>query len=116
MLLQKGRITKQNGKCKQKGAKIGESQKSFLNILNLTIRIGCWNVRTLWETGKMREATAEMKIYKIEILGISETHWTGFGEVNIQRDETFVYSGTEKEYRVGLLLPKRAKRSLLKWN
>jgi hypothetical protein len=56
-------------------------------------RVGCWNVRTLWQTGKMGEVTAEMKRYKTEILGISETHWTGFGEVTIQRDETFIYSG-----------------------
>jgi hypothetical protein len=68
-------------------------------------RIGCWNVRTHWETGKVREATAEMKRYKTEILGISETHWTGFGEVNIQRDETFVYSGTEEGHREGVGLP-----------
>jgi hypothetical protein len=62
-------------------------------------RIGCCNVRTLWETGKEREVIAEMKRYKTEILRISETHWTGFGEANIQRDETFIYCGTEEGHR-----------------
>jgi hypothetical protein len=65
----------------------------------------------------MVELIAEMRRYKTEILGISEIHWTGFGKVTIQREETFIYSGTEEEHikGVGILLSKRAKRSLLEW-
>jgi endonuclease/exonuclease/phosphatase family metal-dependent hydrolase len=65
----------------------------------------------------MGKVIAEMRRYKIEILRISETRWTGFGEITIQREGTFIYSRTEEEHKegVGMLLSKRDKRSLLEW-
>lgn len=41
-----------------------------------TPRVGCWNVRTLYQTVKLEHVMTEMKSYKIEFLGISETRWT----------------------------------------
>jgi hypothetical protein len=34
--------------------------------------IGFWNVRTLLEAGKLRQAIAIMTSYKIDIVGLSE--------------------------------------------
>ena len=42
-----------------------------------TRRVGCWNLRTLYQTGKLAQVIKEMQSYKIEILGVSETRWTG---------------------------------------
>ena len=42
-------------------------------------RIGFWNVRTMYETGKLAQVTHEMKRYNLHILGISECRWTGSG-------------------------------------
>ena len=42
-------------------------------------RIGFWNpdVRTMYETGKLLKVTAEMRRYKLHILGVNESRWTG---------------------------------------
>lgn len=48
-------------------------------------RVGCWNVRTLNQTGKIAEVTREMNNYSIELLGVSETRWTGSGEASCNR-------------------------------
>ena len=37
------------------------------------------NVRIMYETGKLAQATAEMRRYNLHILGISESKWTGSG-------------------------------------
>lgn len=42
-------------------------------IGNVFCRVGCWNVRTLYLTGKLAKVKGEMERYKIELLGISET-------------------------------------------
>ena len=42
-------------------------------------RIGFWNVHTMYETGKLAQITEEMQRYKLHILGVSESRWTGSG-------------------------------------
>ena len=96
----------------------GESQQEPMNIIKplLTAKnktnIGTWNVRTLYETGKLAQLIKEMQKYNIETLGISEMRWTGNG--TIQSDGCQVlYSGGEKhEKGVGLILSERSKRAL----
>ena len=39
-------------------------------------RLGFWNVRTIYETGKLDKVTAEMQRYKLHIPGVSESRWT----------------------------------------
>ena len=43
------------------------------------IRIGAWNVRTMFETSKTAQVLKEMQRYNLDILGISECRWTGTG-------------------------------------
>ncbi|VDP40085.1 unnamed protein product [Schistosoma margrebowiei] len=45
-----------------------------------TIYLGTWNVRTVWNTGRAFQIAAEMRIYNLEVLGISGTHWTQVGQ------------------------------------
>jgi hypothetical protein len=42
-------------------------------------KIGFWNVRTLRESGKLRQVIKVMEEYRLDILGISETRWLDFG-------------------------------------
>ena len=51
-------------------------------------RIGFWNVRTMYETGKVALVTAEMRRYNLHILGISESRWTGSGRYGTNTGET----------------------------
>ena len=46
-----------------------------------TTLIGFWNVRTMYEQGRMAQVIAEMKRYKLDILGISESRWTKSGRM-----------------------------------
>ena len=45
-------------------------------------RVGCWNVRTLYKTGKLAHVVIDMDSYKIQllVLGVSETRWTKAGK------------------------------------
>ena len=61
------------------------------------IFIGTWNVRTMWETGKISQIAAEMKRYNLTVLGISETHWTQTGQKTLATGEVLLYFGHEEE-------------------
>jgi hypothetical protein len=56
-------------------------------------RIGCWNVRTLMEGGRLLQATKEISTYNICILGLSETRWTGYGEVDLREGKNSYIQG-----------------------
>ena len=45
---------------------------------NTKIKIGYWNVRTMFSVGKTAQITSEMVRYGIDILEISECRWSGF--------------------------------------
>ncbi|VDP22658.1 unnamed protein product [Schistosoma margrebowiei] len=45
-----------------------------------TTYLGTWNVRTIWDNGRALQIAAEMRRYNLEVLGISETHWTQVGQ------------------------------------
>ena len=40
-------------------------------------KIGFWNMRTMYETGKMAQLMAELRHYNLQLLGISESRWSG---------------------------------------
>ena len=60
----------------------------------------------------------EMTKRGIDIMGISETHWTGQGKVELAEGDTIIYSGRDDdEHRqgVGILMSKKASRALTDW-
>jgi len=54
--------------------------------------IGQWNVRTLYESGKVAQLAAEMGRYRLEILGVSEARWNQFGETELIRKAQSTFS------------------------
>lgn len=54
----------------------------MMTTLNLKTRtkIGSWNVNTMREPSRLAQIIKEMKEYKLDILGLSETRWNGKGE------------------------------------
>ena len=102
----------------------GESQKETtgmkLEVMSAKTktRIGFWNVRTMYETGKLVQVTTERRQYNLHVLGISESRWIGTGRLKTASGQRVLYSGWDDElHRVGLatILKKGADRSLLKW-
>lgn len=81
------------------------------NTVKTKIRIGFWNVRTMYATGKpaqigkSAQITTEMRRYKLHMLGVSESRWTDSGRMRTTTGETLLYSGREDGQRhEGLLL------------
>ncbi|KAI8491212.1 hypothetical protein Bbelb_308450 [Branchiostoma belcheri] len=79
-------------------------------------KIGTWNVRTLYQTGKMAQLLKEFEEYQLNILGISEMRWTGSGKL-CSDGKTVLSSGHEDQHRrgVGMVLDKEASRALTGW-
>ena len=63
-----------------------------------TIRIGTWNVRTLYQCGKLENVKKEMTRLKINILGINKTRWLKNGDCMID-DFKIIYSRGDKHER-----------------
>lgn len=95
-------------------------QKQNIFSMKSTTRLGTWNVRTLYEVGKLHQAARELRKFRLEVLGMSECRWNGSGEHQLATGEKFLYSGrAEGEIHsegVGFLLSKNASRSLIEWN
>ncbi|XP_042862524.1 craniofacial development protein 2-like [Penaeus japonicus] len=81
-----------------------------------TLRIGTWNVRTLFQAGKLENVTQEMSRMKINILGICETRWKHNGDFQTD-DYRMLYSGGDRHERgVGIIMDKeRAKCVIGHW-
>ena len=85
-----------------------------------TATIGTWNVRTMYETGKTAQIAAEMKNYKLTILGISKARWLGSGQRRLASGEMLLFSGHEDDdaphtQGVALMLSKTAQGALIGW-
>jgi len=66
------------------------ARKASLLDAKTHLRIGTWNVQTLFDTSRTTEVIREM--HKPHILGVSECRWTGFGQLAIGTGETILYA------------------------
>ena len=76
------------------------SQKPFYLTPKNTLRIGNWNLRTLYQVGKTANMTKNSEGTNSKSLGISEMRWTGFGQLRTTTGETVLYSGAEVEHHM----------------
>ena len=55
---------------------------STANLLNpkQLLKLGFWNVRALYQTGKLAQAVSELNRYNLDLMGIAEARWTGSGK------------------------------------
>ena len=84
-----------------------------------TTKIGNWNVRTLYQSGNIAQVAREMAKKRIDIMGLSETHWTGQGKMKLQSGETIIYAGRDDDTHrrgVGILMSETATRALMDWS
>ena len=101
----------------------GESRKEACSRMEMfahpkvKLRLGCWNVRTMFATGKTAQVCREMRKYHLAVLGISESWWNECGKVKTQEGEEILYSGSlvKHEYGVAIILSKNAAQSLMSW-
>jgi hypothetical protein len=93
---------------------------STLGLKEVT-EIGIWNVRTLYEKGKIQQLESEMIDYKLDIPGVSEVRWNQFGDINIAGGGKFIFSGRggendDHKEGVGILITKAVRKSLIEWH
>jgi endonuclease/exonuclease/phosphatase family metal-dependent hydrolase len=83
-----------------------------LKVRDTLLSIATWNVRTLYEAGKLDNAIREMEKYHIDILGIAEVRWTEAGKVE-KDNHTLIYSGGgQHQHGVGIIMTKKVSQSL----
>ena len=72
------------------------------------LKIGTWNVRSMYEAGKLQNATREMERMQICVLGVSEVRWKGHGLCDTD-NHTFYYSCNDEDHHrhgVGVIVSK----------
>ena len=77
------------------------------------LRIGTWNVRTLFQPGKLDNSIQEMKKMNLDIMGMAETRWTEEGKIT-KENHTMIYSGgSEHRNGVGILMKNNIAKSMV---
>jgi exonuclease III len=104
---------------------VGESLTEASRLTNLltmkaTTKIGTWNVRTMYETGKAAQVASEMRRYNIQVLGICESRWNGSGMTTLATGEKTLYSGHADENHdhtegVAIMMSPAAASALMEW-
>ena len=93
---------------------------TFLLHPRQTTKFGTWNINTMYQAGRTAQIAAEMRRYKLHVLGISEVRWLSAGQLTLDTGEELLYSGkpdgSTHEEGVGLLISKESKYSLLEWD
>jgi exonuclease III len=103
--------------------KVRRNRTDFLKKtfgLKQKTKIGCWNVRTLRESGRLKQVEKVMSDCGMEIIGLGEVSWKDFGEITTQNGNTLLCPGpsggdVEHQNGVGLLLSKTARMNLIEW-
>ena len=81
-------------------------------------RIACWNVRTLYQTGKLAHVVREFHNYSLDILGVSEARWTGSGQRTLASGHTILYSGRLDGHHtegLALIMNRKMGKTLIEW-
>ena len=89
------------------------SESAFLKTRGRCLKIGPWNVRTLYQPGKFEKLIQKMQNVNLDILAIAETHWTEEGKI-IQENHTMIYSGGQKHRNgVGIVMKNSVAKSMM---
>ena len=84
------------------------------NTWNLR-KICTWNVRSMFEGGKIHNTIQEMERLKIDVMGISEMRWQGTGRCCVGEHVVY-YSGNDEPHHwngVAVILNKRAANAVI---
>ena len=74
----------------------------------------------MYETGKAAQIAAEMRNYKLSVLGLAETRWTKSGQQKLATGELILFAGHETEGAhhtegVAFMLSREAQSALVGW-
>ena len=83
------------------------------------LKVGAWNLRTMYECSKSAQVVNEMRRYKLDVLCISECRWADCGSEILSTREKIIYSrrrdGKHTE-GAAIILNKNAQKPLIEWS
>lgn len=80
-----------------------------------TMRMGTWNVNSMYEAGKIQNTIQEMERLDLNILGISEMRWPHAGTTKVN-NKTVYYSGNNNKNHwngVGIIVNETIQKSVI---
>ena len=96
------------------------SQKTVSNDLKpkSNLRVGCWNVRTLYQPGKLKQVLGEMENYNIKVLCVSEARCINSGRRRLSSGYTILFSGRTDNHHsngVAIIVKRMVEKTILGW-
>jgi len=88
------------------------SSREILATRKKPLRVATWNVRTLYREGKLENLKREMTRLKINIMGVSETRWTGQGDFYSDGFRVIHSGGNEHQKGVAVVLDKQTAKTV----
>ena len=67
------------------------------------LKMATWNVRTMYQAGKLENIVLETKRMGIDIMGLTEVRWLQSVKI-VCNDHTLIYSGHKKDHKHGVRL------------
>ena len=64
------------------------------------MKIGTWNVRSLYKAGSLKEAARKLARYKLDVVGVQEVRWDKGGTVRAG-DYDFFYGKGNENHQLG---------------
>uniref|UniRef100_H3ABE5 Reverse transcriptase domain-containing protein n=1 Tax=Latimeria chalumnae TaxID=7897 RepID=H3ABE5_LATCH len=74
--------------------------------------IATWNVRTLYESGRLDQVRAECERLQLNIVGLAEVRWTGNGQTTNEGWTLYYSGGNSHNHGVGFLVSPRIARAV----
>lgn len=68
------------------------------------MKIGTWNVRSLYDRGKIHNVLQEMQRLEVNIMGLSETRWPDQGEMLFEQSKIYYSGNNEQQHRNGVAI------------
>ena len=101
-----GRLSTQQGTFGRHPVTAGNTREKM--------KIATWNVRIMYQAGKLENIVLETKRMGLDIMGLAGVRWLQSGKI-VCNDYTLIYSGHKKDHKhdVGLLLSKVVSKSML---
>jgi hypothetical protein len=66
----------------------------------MDLRIGTWNVRSMYRAGSLRTVAEEVSKYKLDLVGVQEVRWDG-GGTEPAGQYTFFYGKGNQNHEMG---------------
>ena len=72
-----------------------------LHRIRRGIKLGTWNVRSLYSAGSLKAAARELARYKLDVVGVQEITWDKEGTVRAG-DYNFFYEKGNENHQLGI--------------